>query len=523
MDGLEDFARSSGTTSDEVLAVMSFLLVGMAGPEAWLGQQHDGAPLAKLDVLLRRRDGALCRMAGQLVARLRGLNRALTVGMADYSLDWIRLMRRGAFAGGATARFADPEDTRMARERLLKDLEQSRVDHGSLKADLRHEREAVRVETLLHPQFLLESVRCRELETALDLCHLRTALVVALKTEPGRIGSEPARDLRGLFDLMEGLATPQWEEDKKVDSARSRVIPLKAHVLLEAGEDDLALVARLLPEMAGRFLWLTTAGGVPLKPPRRPLEEAAGNCSAELMECFVKAAMEILEQRRMLAAAAFGGGSDTLDFERYGRVMDRYRRWIAHLGKLHQLDPGPVARELPGALGFGLGYLCHQSGGDAGATPLAVMAAAFRSARRLARRHCRELALHLNAEQVAQGLELAQRILGNLEEKGPLARRELVRCFSDQRWERFEPVVGTMVRLGVLLRHADGKLESGEVEISEVEDCLREALLAPDPAAAGRKKAATPKPPSQSRAQTPPKPRAGNGKKPAKKTTREIK
>lgn len=509
MDGLEDFARSSGTTSDEVLAVMSFLLAGMAGPEAWLGRHHDGAPLAKLDLLLRRRDGALCRMAGQLVAKLRGLNRSLTAGMADYSMDWIRLTRRGAFAGGATAKFADPEDTRMARERLLKDLEQSRVDNGSLKADLKHEREAVRVEALLHPQFLLESVRCRELETALDLCHLRTALVVALKTEPGRAGSEPVRDLRGLFDLMEGLATPQWEEDKKVDSARSRVIPLKAHVLLEAGDDDLALVARLLPEMAGRFLWLTPVGGVPLKPPRRPPGAAAGNRSAELMDLFIKAAMEILDQRRMGAAAAFGGGSDALDFERYGRAMDRYRRWIARLGKLHQLDPGPVAGELPGGLGFGLGYLCHQGGGDAGAAPLAVMAAAFRSARRLVRRHCRELGLHLNAEQVEQRLELARRILGNLEEKGPLARRELVRCFSDQCWERFEPVVEAMVRLGVLLRRADGKLASGSVDLAGVEVRLREALLAPVPADAGLRKTAMPKPP----AQTPPKPRAGSGKK----------
>ena len=516
MDGLDDFAGRSGVSSDEVLAVMSFLLAGMAGPEAWLGGHNDGAPLAKLDLLVRRRDGALGRMAGQLVAKLRGLNRALTAGMADYSMDWIRLTRRGAFAGGTTAKFADPEDTRKARERLLKNLKEPGAESHSLNDDLEHEKEAVRVESLLHPQFLLESVRCRELEKALDLCHQRTAVVVGLKTGFARAGSEPARDLRGLLDLMEGLATPRWEESAKGETGRSRVMPLKAHVLLEAGDEDLALMARLLPEMAGRFLWLTPADSGTLQPPRRlpkataETKAVAVDRSAELMDGFTKAAMEILSQRRTGETVAFGGGDGALDFACFGRAMDRYRRWIGSLGKRYQLDPGPAVFELPGGLVFGLGFLSLQGGGSGLASPVQVMAQAFRSARRLARRHCRELALHLKAQQVTQGLDLARRMVFNLEEKGPMTRRQLVRCFGNQRMERFEPVIDALIGLGVLVWREDGGLESGDVEISDVEDRLRDALLAPAPVDAGVRSAAKPKPP----AQTPPKSPAGKGKKP---------
>jgi hypothetical protein len=146
-------------------------------------------------------------------------------------------------------------------------------------------------------------------------------------------------------------------------------------------------------------------------------------------------------------------------------------------------------------------------------SPIAArqQAEAFRSARRLARRHCRGLALHLKAEQVRRGLELARGIISNLEEKGPMNRRQLARCFGNQRWERFEPVVGALTRLGVLVWGADGILEFGEVEISEVEDRLREALIALVPADAGVRK-----PP----AQTPPEPQAENGKKPAGKASK---
>jgi hypothetical protein len=456
-----------------------------------------------------------------LVAKLRWLNRSLTAGMADYSMDWIRLTRRGAFAGGATAKFADPEDTRQARERLLRDLREPGTESHSLKDDLEHEKDAVRIEALLYPQFLLESVRCRELEEALDLCHQRTAVVVGLKTAFGRAGSEPARDLRGLLDLMEGLATPRWEGGAKGEAGRSRVMPLKAHVLLEAGDDDLTLMARLVPDLVGRFLWLTPAGSGSLKPPRRLSGAGADTAggSAKLIDGFTRAAMEILSQRRLGATVAFSGfsgGTGTLDFARCGQVMARYRRWLAYLGNRYQLDPGPAVGELPGALAFGLGFLCRQDGGNGLASPVALMAEAFRSARRLARRHCRGLALHLRAEQVGRGMELARQIISNLDEKGPLSRRQLARCFRNQRMERFEPVINALIGLGVLVWEADGTLDSGEVEISEVEDRLREALLVPVPADARVPKAATPKPPKPP-VQTPPAPPAASRKKAAGK------
>jgi hypothetical protein len=113
-------------------------------------------------------------------------------------------------------------------------------------------------------------------------------------------------------------------------------------------------------------------------------------------------------------------------------------------------------------------------------------------------------------------MELARQIISNLDEKGPLSRRQLARCFRNQRMERFEPVINALIGLGVLVWEADGTLDSGEVEISEVEDRLREALLVPVPADARVPKAATPKPPKPP-VQTPPAPPAASRKKAAGK------
>jgi hypothetical protein len=79
--------------------------------------------------------------------------------------------------------------------------------------------------------------------------------------------------------------------------------------------------------------------------------------------------------------------------------------------------------------------------------------------------------------------------------------------------ERFQPVIGALIRLDVLAWGEDGMLEPGVAEIFEVEDRLREALLAPVPADAGVRSAAMPEPP----AKTPPERRAGKVKKPTGK------
>jgi len=387
----------------------------------------------------------------------------------------LALIRRGVYAGGREAKHAAEADTEKARERFLDKLKASEDRAERLARDMAEKAEVSRLEALLHPQFLLESVRARELEQALDPCHQRTALVVGLKTDPGRAGSEPARDLRGLLELMEGLATPQWEGPM----ARSRVMPLRAHVLLEAGDGDLSLMARLLPEMPGRFLWLASpAGGDRVV----RLDEESLAASARLMKAFTGAAMEILGFRRAGETVTVGG-EDAFPVK-WHRMMERYRRCVGHLAARHRLEAGPVLRELPGVLCFGLGFLCRHSAPDQGTAPAmdAIMREAFRAAWRLARRHCRELSLFLNAERVEQGLELARQIVAKLEEKGPLNHRGLARCFGNQRKERFEPVIAALLRLGVLVRRDDGTLATGEEELAEVEDGLRQALLAPAPA-----------------------------------------
>ncbi len=467
--GLERFAQATGTCADEVLAVLSFLLAGTAGSEAWLGGIGDGTPLPDLDLLVRRRDEALRRMAGQLVARLRPFNRALAAAAEDGGEDLVRLTRRGAFAGGPAARFADPEDTRKARMRLLDKLAADAGAQQTLTQDLEGGAGAARIEALLHPQFLLESVRCRDLGQALDQCHQRSALVVSLKTDPARVGSEPVRDLRGLLDLMDGLATPGWQPD----SARSRALPLRARVLLEADDADLSLMARVLPEMAGRFLWLSADGADASRP------RDAGEGHGHLMECFTRASMDLLGLRRAGQTIAFAA-SGALP-AKWPRAMDRYRRSVARMGACCQTDLGPAVRELPGVLAFGLGLLCIHGARDGGTAPATVeiLAAALRTARRLARRHGRALSLFLRAEEVGRRLKLARQILAKLEVKGPKTHRQLVRCFSIQHKERFEPVIAALTGLGLLVWQEDGRLAVGETELAEVEDDLRQALLAP--------------------------------------------
>ena len=206
--GIQALAVQTGTSPDNVLALVSLLLCGVAGNEAWLGDLLTGSPLAKLDLLVPADDQGLQRAIDQLVSRVRMVNRTLAANMGRFSPDIVSIMLHGAFAGVRPAKNAGPAETAEALNRHRLALSGTAGGTESLMRDLQADAEAHNVEGTLHPEFLIEYTKCRDLADTLERCHQRSAIVVRPKLESLRGGSEPVKDLRRLMDLMEGTASP---------------------------------------------------------------------------------------------------------------------------------------------------------------------------------------------------------------------------------------------------------------------------------------------------------------------------
>jgi hypothetical protein len=160
-------------------------------------------------------------------------------------------------AVGRTAKGATPQDTAEAIERHRRVLERTAKGAKILEQDLAPDSEAHNIEGSLHPEFLIEHTRCRDLSAAVDRCHQRAALVVCPKLESSRGGSEPVKDLRRLLDLLEGSCPP----GNPAEPGRPSCLPLKAYALLVAGPADLGMMRQAEPAMPERFLWLAGGSG----------------------------------------------------------------------------------------------------------------------------------------------------------------------------------------------------------------------------------------------------------------------
>lgn len=479
--GITALAAGSGADPDELLAVMAMLMCGAAGPEArWGGSAETAVPLAKFDLLARAEDEGLRRALDRLLASLRVLNNSLAARSACLSPDLLGIMLQGDASGRRAAKAVADKDMAAARERLVAAL---RSDSSSGQGLLEMGEEPVMqpegIESVLHPEFLIERARAADLPRMLDRCHLRCGIVAVPRFDSDRAGPAPLRDLRQLLELMEGVVLPRFP----TVPGRAASLPFKAHTLLLAEAGDRALIAGALPRMARRFIWLKgpprevmpAPGAMKATPEHFARREAA---VGDLMRGFDAAVHGILRQRKL-------GYNPCAHFQRpeqrlaHELGLSRHRDMLReHAGKMHLEDPGAVAANLPTVLCWALLWLFLEMPVSKRVSDEAILKAAMESARRLAAAHCEVLSKLLNEERINRRMQDAARILDAVDRKGPLGNRDLMRSLSGQHKDRYMPVVEALLEVGLLARDDAGALITGRAEWDHVEESLKNLLAA---------------------------------------------
>jgi hypothetical protein len=362
-------------------------------------------------------------------------------------------------------------------------LERTAQGAKTLKQDLAPDSEAHNIEGSLHPEFLIEHTRCRDLSAAVDRCHQRAALVVCPKLESSRGGSEPVKDLRRLLDLLEGSCPP----GNPAEPGRPSCLPLKAHALLVAGPADLGMMTQAEPAMPERFLWLAGGSGPRLghgsasnasedssaAPAKAKAQAPSGGGSeggiGTLMEALKDALVTILATRRDGAPPAIGfetGGGASNDFDQRMREHDT---WCDAL----EMDPGRLARELPSMLFWGLRFLVGSLPEKGQPSSEQILEASFQAAERLVKTHARELGVFRNADRIQKQTALAVRIMMEvLKAEAPLSMRDLQRSFSNQRKDRFKPVLDALIGLKVLAQEGKECYVPGDVDFNDAREEL---------------------------------------------------
>jgi hypothetical protein len=118
-----------------------------------------------------------------------------------------------------------------------------------------HRRESL----LFHPQFLLKDVGGLDLQSRVEDCHLRTALVIQSILGLAREGSEPSRVMKSLCALLEGAGSE--ERTPSHDSRRDPSLPAKAHAILSLAQDEVEALSNM--GYLNRFLWIPEKASQP--------------------------------------------------------------------------------------------------------------------------------------------------------------------------------------------------------------------------------------------------------------------
>lgn len=464
--GLNGFARAIGVASDSVLAVTATLLSGIAGPAAWLQSPWGQTRLPKLDLLTSKEDFRTQRMIEAISAPLSLMNRRLAENMGRLSPDAIDLVTSGPFSTKAASKLADSEMRDKALHRHLEALTPvSRPgESGLLRQDLAFDPVTHRKESLLHPQFLLKDVGGRDLQSRVEGCHLRTALVIQPTLGLAREGPDPSRVMKLLCALLDG--TGSKERAGSPDRGRDPSLPAKAHAILSLARNEVEAMSAMGTEHLNRFLWVPENVSQPSK-------AGDDDASEAFLGAFQAAVEEILELRRE-------GRGLLIQFETREAVStfeEELRLYEADIMQTAS-EAGPWERGLPQTLFWALAFLRRSLPVSGRVDDECLMTAAFSAARRLVEDHRNQTLLITNAQLLADRRALSERIVDEVSRAtSPMKFRSIARCFRNQKKERISPVVEVLIETGVLVRDAAGLHTLGPVEFADAEEVLDKGFV----------------------------------------------
>jgi hypothetical protein len=440
--GVNALAASLDVTPDAVLITAASILAAIAGPGAELQAPWGMEKIAPVNVLLRGGEPGSSRLLECLSAVPRRLQSDLLLNMSTYRTEALDFLTRGTEIGTKPGS-VDWE----ARQATLR-RNMSALTFDAASGDFGVNPVLFRREAISHPQFLMGLGAARSLINEVEDCHLRSSL--AFLKRLGHDESEAALKprLKELSGLLDGMTLP-WDRERGID------LPVRLHVIAALPDTDLSNMTGL----EGKFLRLSTVG--PVQPLRGRRD------AAYFFSLFQSVAEQLLHVRR---SGAPGGvrfrSPESRDL--FHENLWAYRH--GHTGT----DSAGHEQNLPQLLYWSLRMLSGSGGGTVAEDERRLISAVFGIARRAGESHLRSRSASLNHSETTAAWELSQAVVERIldfESQGKPAPtfREIVRRFSNQERSRFEPVVGMLVELGVLV--LEGKrYSSGEVDLLEVEE-----------------------------------------------------
>jgi hypothetical protein len=463
--GIGAFSASFGMDADWGTAVVCSMLTGIAGQRAMLATEWGSGRLPKLDLILSAGQPAVSRMVDALAGPIERINRHLVQksGLSHPSAVGALLM--GALQDGRASH-------RRIRARRLEATLRGTPELQEIPpgwSDFEGDPAAQRREALVNPSILLKNAAGPDLAAMIQDCHCRHALLIQPALELDREGSEPDQIIRSLLPLLDGILTRGCVSGA---SARGCGEPARAQMILclRSGEADIFVASR--HRAIERFLWIGGSGSQGMAIP----DSAA---SGEFFATYERALQEIVGRR-------CEGGDVQVEFQTPEGRSKFYAQIAAYesncASSLHS-KPGISVMGLPQSLFWGLSFLGLSRPDAASSSEADLVDFVFECARRLAMRHDKAVLASRDASRLADGLNVARRVVDELTEKDqPLKLRSFARCFNRQGKERIQPVLDAMVGCGIL----DEKEKSyrlAAADLDQVEDAFL-AMLAEGLAAA---------------------------------------
>ncbi len=456
--GIESLASSMGVSPDSVLLVTAAMLTAAAGPDTWLRTTVGNEPLPKLNLLARAECHRLKRLIQHLSSPLSMMNRRLIETSRRHNPEAIQFLVTGTTKKSSESKradFLDPSSDLMRHRLALRGPSENQDD--CLLSDLAFDPVVARAESLLHPQFLVINAEGAGLRELVEECHSRHALVIEPLLGLTRNCSEPAKLIRQIGALMDGIAPgTRSTSNKEVRLVGTNV---QARMVLRLRVQEIRVLLDPVFGMGQRFLWLEdsrTANAGSDDP----------DANARFGSAYQRAIGEVVGLRRAGRQPLFEFASSS-DLAHFTSEQRAYEAEFDGLG----FDPGASVRGLPMCLAWALGFLRRQLARENRFSDRSLIHAAFASARRLGKIHVVEVRKLTHAKMLEDQLHTAGRIV-KLLVGGPRKLREIVRRFNDQKKERFLPVLEALIEVGVLSVSDDGEYSCGEFEIADVKDEL---------------------------------------------------
>ncbi len=455
---LSSWAGTLGTNADNALALAASILTGMAGPGATLRMPWGNVPLQGLNLLVRDRQGNASMALEMLLSPLRIFNLRVLGSMAGTNRRMLDHLQAGTFATNPAK--ANPngriESVELQKLRDGIQPEQS-YKEASSASDLKPSTAVLRLEAMRRPALLLEGARFSELKSLLLGCHRLSALAI-LRLAPELDSPDRKKLLATLVDLMDGieLKIPQGRTVQGIELNH----PAKVNAIFRLDQPTWERIHNEAPQLLERGLLVADD-----TPPASHEPRVAG--AAAFNEFYTVAINEIGVTRRdgLFLQVGFDSTDSAVAFQKNLLDHNTSCNALPH-------EVGPAARNLPMSLAWSLLVLRRQMTGQHAAyapTDAQVINLSFAAAGRLLARHHQCMAdMAAAAEWARIGVVAAQVVL-KVRGKGPITKRNLVRCFDTQKTALYQPAIETLVAEQVLELTPDGMLQLGSRSFEDMQ------------------------------------------------------